>query len=100
VSEYRASRLRCDWVDEHGEECESAADFDGFDVQSQARAAGWGWYANAAVRRDRWTTGARLWFCPVHCSVFAANHGWGDLEGYGPPTRWWKRVWRVLEATR
>lgn len=100
MSEFRASRFKCDWTDEHGDICGEVADFDGHDANDQASRAGWGWYANAYIRRDRWTTGARLWFCPVHAAVFRANHGWGGLEDYGPPKRWWLSPWRTRTGAR
>lgn len=84
----------CDWTDEHGHICGTTVSFAGDDHQTAAREAGWGWYANAYVRRSRWETGARLWFCPVHATVFRNNHGWGGLEDYGPPRRWWRSVLR------
>jgi hypothetical protein len=95
VSAAYATTITCDWTDEHGDVCGEQVTVAGSPVVAAAREAGWGFYANAYIRRDRWTTGAKLWFCPVHASVFRANHGWGDLEDYGPPKRWWKPIWRV-----
>lgn len=82
----------CDWTDEYGDVCGSSAAFEGTSsafAADAAREAGWGRYTNAHVRRERWTTGANLWFCPVHATVFRNNHGWGGLEDYTPPRRWW-----------
>ncbi|MER2134175.1 MAG: hypothetical protein ABS910_05780 [Arthrobacter sp.] len=84
----------CDWTDEHGVTCGVTSEFAGRKHQDVARDAGWGAYANAYIRRDRWTTGAELWFCPTHATVFRNNHGWGGLENYKPPTRWWESIYR------
>lgn len=84
----------CDWTDEHGDVCGTTDHFAGRDHSTTARDNGWGWYANAHIRCTRWEQGARLWFCPVHATVFRNNHGWGGLEDYGPPTKWWQDIFR------
>lgn len=83
----------CDWADEHGDICGHTQVFGG-DHEKAAREAGWGSYTNAYVRWSRWETGARLWFCPTHATVFGNNHGWGGLEAYGPPRKWWRKLTR------
>lgn len=84
----------CDWTDEHGDVCGDSAEFAGRKHQDVARDAGWGAYANAYTRRSRWGMGGELWFCPVHATVFRNNHGWGGLEDYKPPTKWWEDIFR------
>ncbi|MFC7860710.1 hypothetical protein ACFQ9D_12070 [Arthrobacter koreensis] len=84
----------CGWTDEHGDVCGSTDAFSGRGHEKDARDSGWGRYSNAYVRRSRWTTGAALWFCPVHATVFRNNHGWGGLEDYKPPTKWWEDIFR------
>lgn len=84
----------CDWTDEHGDMCGDTGEFSGTNHAGEAKDAGWGWYANAYIRRDRWGQGAKLWFCPVHATVFRNNHGWGGLEDYGPPTKWWQSFFK------
>jgi len=90
----------CDWKNELGEVCGEVQNVSGADHEKAARDLGWGWYANAAIRWERWGTGAKLWFCPVHATVFRNNHGWGGLEDYGPPNRpatgWWKSFFKKL----
>lgn len=88
----------CDWTDEHGDVCGETEEFAGSKHLDAARDAGWGWYTNAYVRRDRWTEGAKLLFCPVHATVFRNNHGWGDLEDYGPPTNWWENFFKPKKS--
>lgn len=87
----------CDWLDEHDAVCGESESFSGVKHNEAAREAGWGWYANATIRWDRYTTGAKLWFCPVHATVFRNNHGWGSLEDYGPPIKsnWWSELFKV-----
>lgn len=83
-------RYSCDWINEFEHECEYAENFASRTHQAVATEAGWGAYTNAYIRRSRWTTGAEAWFCPVHATVFRNNHGWGGLEDYTPPKKWWK----------
>lgn len=85
----------CDWTDEHGDVCGDTNPFSGRGHEKSARDAGWGRYTNAYLRRTRWETGINLWFCPVHATLFRNNHGWGDLETYGPPTKLWQSVFKV-----
>lgn len=84
----------CDWTDEHGDVCGTTDAFNGRGHEKDARDGGWAAYTNAYVRRIRWETGIYLWFCPVHATVFRNNHGWGDLEDYKPPTKWWEDIFR------
>lgn len=93
-STLEAVRYKCDWTDEFGDVCETTEIFSGSKHPDVARDSGWGYYTNAYVRRIRWETGVNLWFCPVHATVFKNNHGWGDLEDYGPPTRWWENIFK------
>lgn len=86
----------CDWTKEDGQVCGAVDSFAGSKHGEAAREAGWGWYANAYVRRIKWGLGAQLWFCPVHATQFRNNHGWGDLEAYGPPKRWWESFYDTL----
>ena len=84
----------CDWTNEFDTVCADVGTFATKEHEKLARDAGWGWYENAHIR---WTSaGKRLWFCPVHATVFKKNHGWGNLEDYGPPTHWWKNFFRKL----
>lgn len=83
-------RYKCDWINEFEHECPTTQDFTGRNHAQSACDAGWGSYTNAYIRRSRWGKGAESWFCPVHATVFRNNHGWGGLESYEPPTRWWK----------
>lgn len=82
----------CDWTREDGEVCGATEQFAGRNHSDTAREAGWGWYANAYIRRIRYEKGANLWFCPLHATQFRNNHGWGGLEDYGPPKRWWLNI--------
>lgn len=84
----------CDWTNENGDICGESESFSGDGHERKARDAGWGAYSNAYIRRERWTTGAELWFCPVHATVFRKNHGWGGLESYKPPTQWWANIFK------
>lgn len=85
----------CDWRDENKVVCGKTEEFSGREHEKGSRDGGWGAYANAHIRWDRWNAG-NLWFCPTHAEVFGNNHGWGQLESYKPPVRrprpWWKKL--------
>jgi len=84
----------CDWTLEDGETCAAVEMFAGHGHSDLARAGGWGWYANAHIRWNRYETGMKHWYCPVHATQFRNNHGWGGLEDYGPPKKWWKDIFK------
>lgn len=84
----------CDWTLEDGELCGATGVFGSKAHDVAARDAGWGWYENAHIRWEKWGAGHRNWFCPVHATQFRANHGWGHMEAYGPPTKWWKDIFK------
>lgn len=94
-SELTEVTYKCDWTDEFGDVCGATGEFAGKRHETAARDAGWGWYENAHVRWTRYETGMRLWFCPIHATLFRNNHGWGGLESYGPPTKWWKSFFKT-----
>jgi len=80
----------CDWIREDGDVCTATGEFDSAGHEQQARDTGWGWYSNAHLRWMKWENGRKSWYCPIHATQFRENHGWGGLEDYGPPKRWWK----------
>lgn len=101
-SEQTVTTFTCDWVDEHGDTCgqsRAVSPSEGRTAWAVVNDEGWGSYTNAYVRRSRWTTGAELVFCPVHSTVFRNNHGWGGLEDYKPPRRWWLNIYRAKEQS-
>lgn len=88
----------CDWVLEDGTVCVVTEEVGSHVHEARAQDLGWGWYENAHIRWEKWGAGHRHWFCPVHATQFRNNHGWGSLEDFGPPTKWWKSIFKSKEG--